>query len=226
MRDITISADVYWEGNPGATLFACEGLKGEQAVLSASDDEGKLSFSITINGKTQTVSAPEALSTGQWVNVQLMLGENLATLLINGKEVARNDHFRFNPDDMRASVCYLGRGITGGYFKGCIDNFTIYDLALIDNVAPTPNPSEWLFAPEMPSPDTVVMHAVEASDPRGIVEYKFTETSGNPGGMSSDWQKEPTFIVTNLKEGVAYAYEFRARDVNGNETKPAPRTTI
>ena len=65
-----------------------------------------LGMSPSLTGNMRTAaSAPGALEPGKWVNVQLMLGEDLVTLLVDGKIVATNDSFTLNPEDFRATVC-------------------------------------------------------------------------------------------------------------------------
>lgn len=60
------------------------------------------------------------------------LSGNTGRLLIDGKEVGRNDNMTLNPDDVGATMCCLGRSKKGDYFKGRIDKFEIYSIPATD----------------------------------------------------------------------------------------------
>ena len=74
------------------------------------------------------------------------------------------------------------------------------------------------------------MTAATATDESGV-QYLFQETSGNLGGMNSDWQDGPTYTNADLCPGLTYTYRVKARDrsPNANETaysSPASATTV
>ncbi len=89
-----------------------------------------------------------------------------------------------------------------------------------DTSAPTPDPA-FKTAPYAVSCSSVEMVAVTGSDPSGPVEYLFAETSGNPGGSSSDWQTSSTYTDTGLFPETQYAYTVTMRDTLGNTTAPS-----
>jgi hypothetical protein len=55
----------------------------------------------------------------------ITLQGNTGVLSINSREVARNPAMTFDPVDIAADLCYLGRGTDGNFFRGRIDSFLI-----------------------------------------------------------------------------------------------------
>jgi hypothetical protein len=108
--------------------------------------------------------------------------------------------------------------IDGGNWP--ISGFQLVKLDLADNTPPTPNPATWATLPVAVGEASVTMTATTASDPNGV-EYFFTETSGNPGGTSSGWQDNPTYIDTGLQPGTTYTYTVKSRDKS-----PAQNETV
>jgi hypothetical protein len=62
-----------------------------------------------------------------------------------------------------------------------------------------------------PFDTAICMLATKAIDQSGV-EYRFFETSGNPGGNNSTWQDSPLYVDTGLTSGTTYTYKVRARD--------------
>ena len=85
-----------------------------------------------------------------------------------------------------------------------------------DNTAPTPSPMTFDTAPSANSATSIAMVATTATDDAGV-EYLFTETSGNPGGSSSNWQSSPIYEDTGLTTGLQYTYTVTARDLSSNQ---------
>ncbi|MCF7954780.1 MAG: DUF6288 domain-containing protein [Phycisphaerae bacterium] len=81
-----------------------------------------------------------------------------------------------------------------------------------DTAPPTPNPARFGAAPAADSDTEISMTAATGSDLTGPVEYLFTETSGNAGGTSSDWQTNPTYTDTGLLPETVYTYTVTMRD--------------
>lgn len=95
---------------------------------------------------------------------------------------------------------------------------TVVDLVVVqDQTAPSPNPAAFATPPYPVGDSTVTMTAAIGSDTTpGVVEYLFTETSGNPGGTSSGWQTDPTYTDTGLAPSNTYSYTVTLRDSLGN----------
>jgi len=78
---------------------------------------------------------------------------------------------------------------------------------------PSPSPMTWENEPNAISRSEIVMKASEASSSDGTeVEYRFEETTGNPGGSDRDWHSSRSHTDTGLSEGVEYCYIVRARN--------------
>jgi hypothetical protein len=103
-----------------------------------------------------------------------------------------------------------------------VDDTTItVTVAPPDTTKPTPNPMSFATAPAPSSATSITMEATPASDAAGV-EYLFTETSGNPGGDSSNWQGSTTYEDTGLTTGLVYTYTVTARDLSSNQNATAP----
>ncbi|MHC5165783.1 MAG: fibronectin type III domain-containing protein, partial [Planctomycetota bacterium] len=85
-----------------------------------------------------------------------------------------------------------------------------------DTTAPTPDPMTWATAPYGYTATSIRMVATTASDQSGV-EYRFEETSGNPGGSDSGWQDSETYTDTGLSPSTQYCYRVQARDKSDNE---------
>ena len=92
-----------------------------------------------------------------------------------------------------------------------LSGFQLVKIDLGDTTPPNPDPMTWASVPAETSPYSITMTADTASDPSGV-EYKFTETTGNPGATSSTWQDSPTYTDTGLNPGTTYKYTVTARD--------------
>jgi len=98
-----------------------------------------------------------------------------------------------------------------------VDDTTItVTVAPPDNTAPTPSPMTFATTPYASSETSIAMVATTASDDAGV-EYLFTETSGNPGADSSNWQSSATYEDAGLTTGIIYTYNVTARDLSSNQ---------
>ena len=132
MRDITINLDAQWEPGAGATLLEFAAENGDYVRLSTRDEDRKLAFRIRKGDKEQVLRAPFALPATVWVNVRVKIDGDTAVILLNGKQVARDDKFILNPDDVKTTTAYLGRDTKGRFYKGRLDNFAVYSIAVKD----------------------------------------------------------------------------------------------
>jgi hypothetical protein len=85
-----------------------------------------------------------------------------------------------------------------------------------DTDPPTPNPATFAIAPTATGPTAVTMTATVGTDATGPVEYLFTETSGHPGGSSSGWQTNQTYVNSGLNPSTTYSYTVTMRDALAN----------
>jgi len=86
---------------------------------------------------------------------------------------------------------------------------------------PTPNPASFASAPTATGDHAITMTAITGSDANGTVEYRFIETSGNPGGANSAWQSSPSYTNSGLDAGTQYSYTVSLRDGLGNTGDPS-----
>lgn len=84
-----------------------------------------------------------------------------------------------------------------------------------DGKAPAPNSATWKTIPYALGPYGIKMSATTGLD-EGGVEYQFVETSGHPGGESSEWLPYPTYTDLGLAAESEYTYKVRLRDRSGN----------
>jgi hypothetical protein len=67
-----------------------------------------------------------------------------------------------------------------------------------------------------PFDTAICMVATTAIDQSGV-QYRFFETSENPGGSNSVWQDSPFYVDTGLTSGTTYTYKVRARDKSADK---------
>jgi len=120
------------------------------------------------------------------------------------------------PESVRATQCYVGRGLKGGYFGGSIERFTVHSVPLMDRTPPTPNPAAFLMAPQVVAPSRVALTAAPGSDPLGVVEYYFEQEGAT---WNSGWMKENNIRVDTKSVANPPRYRVKMRDTHGNETK-------
>ncbi len=82
-----------------------------------------------------------------------------------------------------------------------------------DTTVPSPNPMTWASSPYAVADSAISMTATTADDANGV-EYYFQETSGNPGGNDSGWQRSPSFTDGGLDADTVYTYTVRTRDLS------------
>jgi hypothetical protein len=66
------------------------------------------------------------------------------------------------------------------------------------------------------STTAITMAATTETYPNDSVQYLFKETSGNPGGTSSDWQASPSYTDSGLTPTTRYTYTVTMRDALAN----------
>ena len=222
IRDITVDVAVQWNGGArNQRIFEFAADKGACMYLTPAGDDGVLAFVIRKGGKEQVLKGREPLPMGQMSSVRVLLCEDTGMLYVNSNLVAQSDAITLNPEDIRATACYLGRGIAGDYFAGKIDSISVYSMSLVDKSAPEPSPAQWHIPPARFCDTKAVMFAEQGCDTMGTVEYRFHETTGNEGSRDSGWQKSLMFEATGLKPDKTYAYSVNMRDTAGNEGAPS-----
>lgn len=216
----TYTVEFLWDGGgDGARVFEFAAENGDVCSFTP-DSNGKSMLVIRKGGVTESLTAP-ALAKGIWHRVQIVLDGPNALMSVNGRRVAESRRMTLRPDSVRATRCYLGRGLAGNFLSGRIGSFTVHSIPLVDRVPPSPDPAEFEMAPTFVSPESLVMIAAAGADPLGSVEYYFEEQGG---AWNSGWTLQRQASLTDRDASRPLFYRFRMRDRNGNETnwsKPA-----
>ena len=119
-----------------------------------------------------------------------------------------------------------------GSTAGDVPLFAVYNLqtamttlgpaTALDLDPPTPNPAEFTSQPIAISYSEISMTAAGGSDASGWIQYRFDETSGNPGGTGSGWQTSSSYTDEGLNPDTQYSDTVTMRDVFGNTTTASP----
>ena len=116
-------------------------------------------------------------------------------------------------------------------FRRALSDAEIFQLSVLgkqDRRTPAPSPAAFAQRPAALSTTSIAMTAQPGQSEAGGVEYRFTETTGHPGGGSSGWIPKPFFLDDGLHPNTRYAYSVKARDGLGNVTAdsmPSEATT-
>jgi hypothetical protein len=214
MANCTYTAEVMWDGaGEGTRIFEFAAANGDAVCLTPAA-AGKMVFAIRKGDLVESVSAP-ALKKGVWTTVQVMMDGDTASLFVNGAKAGEKTGMKLRPDSIRATHCYLGRGLKGDFFGGSIGRFAVHSVALVDKAPPSPDPAAFEMAPMFTSPGSLVMTAKPGSDPLGVVEYWFEEEGGK---WNSGWTSEPTVHLEGRNAARPLLYRVKMRDKGGNET--------
>lgn len=129
---VSFDVDVKWDGgaNGQKLINFSNAATGDEAWLSPSNSQGKLAFSITIDGVTQEVIASDPLPSGSWKNVRLVMYGDTVIINVDDIEVASSSSITHDIEEISANECYIGRGATGDNFDGRIDEFSVWTKAL------------------------------------------------------------------------------------------------
>jgi hypothetical protein len=173
----------------------------------------------------------ESPTTADIVDLEPIVGDGEQAIVVTHRGSGTSTAPQYNP-----RVWTLSAGEHTLYLRGReagaqIHTLTIEAVPEADETAPTPNPATWAQEPYLSGPRTISMSAAVASDVSGPVQYRFIETTGNPGGTSSDWQTSPDYTDSGLVAGTTYTYTVQTRDAvtptpnTGTASAPASETT-
>ena len=96
------------------------------------------------------------------------------------------------------------------------DDYPTLRAYMPDTEPPTPNPIRFVVLPHASSENELTMIAAEATDPSGIVFYKFNCI--NDPLKSSDWQTSSKYVAKGLEADSVYTFTVIAKDLYGNTT--------
>jgi hypothetical protein len=205
LTDSTLLVDV---ANPSLELGEC--------VLELTDAEGT---------RSPLVSSPRA---GAWQQIALVFQNGGGTCFTNGVPTTG---MAPPPPKSIGTIRLGGRGS----FSGALTRVQLFGRALsVGEIAqlhslrerevrtPEPNPAAFAQVPKAILPTAIAMTARLGRSDQGSVEYRFTETTGHPGGSSSGWVASPFFLDYDLEPDTRYAYTVILRDPLGNVTEASP----
>jgi hypothetical protein len=119
-------------GKPNQRLVEFAADAKTRLFLTPADTGGRPRFTITMGGKTQTLRSSVPLPRGKWVELLVTLRGDTGTLKLNGKTVATSKAMTLNPEDLRAALCTIGRGLEGNFFAGELEGVSFYSVPLTD----------------------------------------------------------------------------------------------
>jgi hypothetical protein len=245
-KDSTFAVWLKWNGGASDQRVWSLGDGGNRVMwLTPSGSTGALRFTITDGTTTQTLTGP-TIAPNTWKHVAVVFSGTTCTLYVDGAAVSTNTAMTLFPDSLNApfmeNANYLGRGNTGDYFAGRLDDFrvvmkalsatevaAIFNTAAPATITPTtdstaPSGGGWLVAPTAVDDSTVTMSAVPGSDASGWVEYYFDCISGS--GEDSGWVSFNKYIDAGLTPGSTATYAVRMRDRAGNVSAPSASASV
>ena len=139
-RDFTVCVWAKWAGssNDQRLISFGDGSSKQMYITPKDATTGKLRFVIYNGTTTQYVDGTAPLITTGWQHVAFKLSGTTGTLYVNGASVGTGT-ITITPDQVKganvssAGNCnYLGRGNSGNYFNGRVDDFRVYSNAQSD----------------------------------------------------------------------------------------------
>ncbi|RKD90903.1 RICIN domain-containing protein [Mangrovibacterium diazotrophicum] len=124
---------VAWVKRNGYTvdrhIFEFSSVNDEYMYLSEATG-GQMQLGIKYNGTEQTLTAP-TLPVAEWAHLVVTLGDNGASMYVNGALVAESATMTIRPSDFNPFMNYIGvNSSTKKLFGGAIDDFRIYNYQL------------------------------------------------------------------------------------------------
>lgn len=130
-NDIQLSFSALWKGGTAEQELFRFGDDNACMSFTPSNADGKAQFTITHGKTTETLTAPAALTKGEWSKVTVRIIGGKATLLINGQQADSKSVSLTSSAVLSAAeadLCTLGKGGSStNAFKGAVDYFNIYN---------------------------------------------------------------------------------------------------
>ena len=128
----TYAGWVYWNGGAAwQRVFDFGNDTSHYLYLTPDSGSGTLRFAINNGGGEQIVERAGALAAGSWQHIALTLSNNVATLYVNGAQVARSTSFSIAPSAFGPIRNYLGKSqFPDPLFSGKFDEVEIADFAM------------------------------------------------------------------------------------------------
>ncbi len=123
--NIQISANVKWNGGDSSQkLFHYTSETGEMYFTPANGD-GLASFVLTNGDKQLVLTSDAKLPESEWVEIDITFIDGKAALSVNG-ETKHCAETEIRPSDISGEAGFLGRGKSGEYFAGAVDEVKFY----------------------------------------------------------------------------------------------------
>lgn len=130
-RSLTVCTWVYWQGGTAWQRLFDFGNGTDQYFFLTPSNGTLMRLAIKNGGEEQTLST-DRLATYKWKHIAVTMGEDGVTLYIDGEAAAHSDAIDIRPTDFHPVLNLVGcsQFAADPIFKGCIDDFRIYDYAL------------------------------------------------------------------------------------------------
>ena len=189
----TFAAWVYWNGGSNWQRVFDFGNDTSHYLFLTPSSGSTLRFAINNGSGEQVVERSGALASGSWQHVAVTLSNNVATLYVNGAQVASSTGFSITPASFSPIKNYLGKSqfTADPLFNGKLDEVEIADYA---------------------------MTAAQISARYNSVQYPaytggiWTTNANGNWGTNNNWSSG---IVAN---GTGFIADFSAIDITGNRT--------
>ena len=129
---LTFAGWIYWNGgNNWQRIFDFGNDTSHYLFLTPNSGSSTLRFAINNGSGEQIVERAGALASGSWQHVAVTLSNNVATLYVNGSQVASSSSFSIAPSAFSPIKNYLGKSqFPDPLFNGKLDEVEIADYAM------------------------------------------------------------------------------------------------
>lgn len=233
LTDMTIATWVYWSSGSGHHLIDfSNGQDDEYMYLSVNSDNYKLRFGILgPNDSEEQYLQASAISRKTWTHVALTISSTGICLYVDGNLVASTKEISTRLADFQPLLNYIGRSHSTDdtYFKGNVDDFRIYNIALTaDEIATLANGNELTgISLNSKTADTFSIETIQANSHLNItyaledglteVNYRIYDLQGRQVIATNGTNGETTSInVASIPSGL---YILEAQCGNAVDSK-------
>lgn len=132
-EEITVASWVYWNGGKiWQRVFDFGNNQDQFMFISPYSGAGTVRFGINNGNGLETLNSSAKLTEGAWSHVAVTLGNNAASLYVNGVLVDASSSMIARPIDFKPMFNYIGKSqfTVDPLLNGHVDDFRIYNYAL------------------------------------------------------------------------------------------------